>query len=183
MKFTIYSTTTGEILRWGRSNVAQPLNPGEGVIEGQALTSHRHRVDLTKEQPVIVEKAPEVAPPVDKKRALLDRLAERRWEVETGGLQLNGMSVATDDRSKLLLFAAAEKARLNADFTTKWKTESGWVPLDAAAILAVRDAVFAHVATCFAREEELAAAVEQASEADLPSIAQSIEVFWPPIAD
>lgn len=179
MKFTIYNTATGDILRWGSSNIEQSLAEGEGVIEGVAASSSAYRVDITQEPPVIVEKA---APPpptlVDLKARLLARLAERRWQAETGGITLNGMTVATDDRSKLLLFAAAERARMDANFTTNWKTENGWVPLDSTTILAVHTAVFSHVSACFAREQELAGILDEVTDAeDLGPVISAIEEF------
>ena len=41
------------------------------------------------------------------KAALRAYAADKRWRVEVGGITINGVSVPTDDRAKLLLFGAA----------------------------------------------------------------------------
>ena len=113
-----------------------------------------------------------------KRGSLLARLAERRWEVETGGVAIGGMRVATDDRSKLLLVNAAAKAREDSTYTVRWKIGPGtFITLDAAALIAVEAAVFAHVQRCFAREAELSGQIDAAEE--LTELAAAVESFWP----
>ncbi|MDU8502973.1 hypothetical protein RYB01_27840, partial [Pseudomonas syringae] len=55
------------------------------------------------------------------KSSLLVYAADKRWRVETGGIVVGGMSVATDDRSKLMITGARVKADKDAAFTTNWK--------------------------------------------------------------
>lgn len=95
------------------------------------------------------------APP--SKEQLLAHLAAHRWAVETVGIQLNGMTVATDDRSKTMIMGARVAAMANPDHVVNWKMPDGsWAPLDAATITAVSDAVLDHVNRCFARESDVA---------------------------
>lgn len=120
--------------------------------------------------------------PVEQVRAeLLDRLAERRWQVETSGLVWNGVGLATDDRSKLLLTGALARAEADPAYAVRWKTADGsWVQINAAMIAAAYDAVFAHVAACFAREADLAELLQAAPDRGaLEALRPAIEAFWP----
>jgi hypothetical protein len=50
-------------------------------------------------------------PPANPEPAALDLrayAADKRWRVEVGGLVLNGVTIPTDDRAKLLLLGAAQ---------------------------------------------------------------------------
>lgn len=100
---------------------------------------------------------PEPEPePVD----LVAYAAEKRWQRETGGFPFGGFHIATDDRSKLMLIGARAAADANIEFTTSWKMPGGiFVALNAPTILAISDAVLAHVAACFAIEEQVLTAI------------------------
>ena len=81
-------------------------------------------------------------------------LADLRWQTETGGIMVNGLSVATDDRSKLMLSGARIKADNDPTFTTKWKGSDGsFIVIDAPTIIAISDVVLDHVDRCFAAED------------------------------
>lgn len=84
--------------------------------------------------------------------------AAKRWEKEVGGIEINGLTVATDDRSKTMISGARVAAMANPNFTTAWKGSGGeFVPLDASAVVAISDAVLAHVSNCFAIEAQVLA--------------------------
>lgn len=85
--------------------------------------------------------------------------ASRRWQHEVGGLMFAGFHIATDDRSKLMIVGARATASADPDFTTEWKLPGGFITLDADTIIAVSDAVLAHVAECFAIEAQVLAAI------------------------
>lgn len=79
--------------------------------------------------------------------------AQKRWEIETGGINLNGMSVFTDDRSKSLILGARLAAESDPDFSTEWRGADGsFVTIDAPTIIAVSNAILEHVRKCFATE-------------------------------
>lgn len=86
--------------------------------------------------------------------------ADVRWRKETSGILVGGVPVATDDRSKLMIAGARIKADANPEFTTKWKTDAGFVLIDAATIIAISDAVLAHVDACFETEGEVLTAID-----------------------
>lgn len=104
-----------------------------------------------------------VLDPVDDTAAVTDLIslaAALRWRKETGGIELGGMAIATDDRSKLMLSGARIAAMADPELVTRWKTPSGWVDLTAAQIIAISDAVQEHVAECFALEADVSDQIE-----------------------
>ena len=90
-------------------------------------------------------------------------LAAHRYSVESGGITINGIPVATDDRSKLMLTGARNAAISDETFTTKWKTAGGFVELTAAQIIALSDAVASHVNACFTAEAAVAGNIAEYS--------------------
>ena len=75
----------------------------------------------------------------------------RRWQFEIGGIDFNGVPIATDDRSKLMITGGRIAADADASWTTIWQGSDGnSYPLNAAAMIAISDAVQAHVSSCFA---------------------------------
>lgn len=90
-------------------------------------------------------------------------VAARRYTAEMAGTTVQGMAIATDDRSQGLITGAALAAMLDADYTIKWKTAEGFVELTGAQIIGVASAVRAYVQACFDREADLLAAVAERS--------------------
>lgn len=99
-------------------------------------------------------------PPVPTEAELVAHAAERRWRFETGGITVAGVPVLTDDRSKLMIAGARLAAMAGPDWTTPWHGADGGIyPLDAAAIVAISDAVSAHVQASFATFAAVKAAI------------------------
>lgn len=107
--------------------------------------------------------------------------ARKRWEKEVGGTEVAGMPVFTDDRSKTLIMGARQAADADPGFTTQWKTATGsFITLDATMIMAISNAVLAHVAACFAREAGVIAAIEDETIATIAEIDDAFDaVEWP----
>ena len=104
-------------------------------------------------------------------------IAAARYEAETGGCTVDGVTVATDRGSQALLTAAVVSARLDPEFKTRWKCADGhFVTLDAYQLRAIGDAVIAHVERCFAREGELCELIDAAQT---PEELDAIEITWP----
>lgn len=112
---------------------------------------------------------------------LLAYAAQKRWEKEVGGTEVAGMPVFTDDRSKTLIMGARQAADADPDFTTQWKAAAGaFITLDAAMIMAISNAVLAHVASCFAREAAVIAAIEDGTITSAAEIDDAFDaVEWP----
>ena len=86
------------------------------------------------------------------KAAKMAEIAACRYAAEIAGVTVGGFTVRTDRESQALITGAALKAMQDATYTCRWKTESGFVTLDAATIIAVADAVRSHVQGCFDAE-------------------------------
>lgn len=105
-------------------------------------------------------------------------LAARRYAVETGGAVINAIPFATDPVSQTKIVGAAVAAMLDPLLELKWKTETGFVDLDAATITAVAQAVRAHVQAAFDNEAALAAQINAATTlAELQAI--DLSAGWP----
>ena len=99
---------------------------------------------------------------VQKKAAI----AAARYEAETAGTTVNGVTIDTGRDSQALITGAALAAMLDSEYSLNWKTTSGFIHLSAPEIIAVAQAVRAHVQTCFDREGELVALVDAAQTAE-----------------
>lgn len=130
--------------------------PNQGVVKD---TDKRYTAFLAK-----VDTTPSVA----------SVIATRRYQAESAGMTINGMTVATDDRSQSLITGAALAASLDDTYSCNWKTEAGFVKLDAKTLLVIAKSVRAHVQACFDREAELLAAVKDGSYTDA-----MLEQGWP----
>lgn len=86
-------------------------------------------------------------------------IADRRYTAEMAGTTIQGMPIATDERSQGLITGAALAATLDTDYSIRWKTGAGFVELTAAQIIGVASAVRAYVQACFDREADLLSAV------------------------
>lgn len=113
------------------------------------------------------------------KAAKLAKLAERRWRAETAGVTVNGLSIPSDAASQSKLTAAVVACVLDNAYSVNWKLADGtFQMLDHATLIAVAQAVRAHVQSCFDREAMLAG--EIAAAADAAALAAiDIETGWP----
>ncbi|HRO00334.1 MAG TPA: DUF4376 domain-containing protein [Nitrobacter sp.] len=97
----------------------------------------------------------------DLKADLKAYAADKRWQKEVGGITVNGVPIATDDRSKQMIMGARMAAEADSNFTTPWVANDGNVhTLTAAEVIAISNAVLAHVAACFATFATVAAKID-----------------------
>lgn len=89
-----------------------------------------------------------------------------RYAAETAGTTVNGVTIDTGRDSQALITGAAVAAMLDENYSLNWKTTSGFIHLTAPEIIAVAQAVRAHVQSCFDREGELVALVDAAQTAE-----------------
>lgn len=95
------------------------------------------------------------------KARLVAHAAAARWRKEVGGVLVGTVPVATDDRSKLMITGARVAAMADPDWTTVWHGSDGnTYPVDVAAMVAISDAVQAHVNAGFATFAAVKAAIE-----------------------
>ena len=144
--------SSGQIVRAGsvliESDVArQAVNDGEAVIPN--VTG---RPGFDRWNGESVEAIP-VAPPTldERKAALIARLAERRWEIESGGFKFRGKTVKSDADSQAKINALMTGiALLGSSFSTSWKCIDGWLKLDSAGATDLVETGLTHVSSCFA---------------------------------
>lgn len=87
--------------------------------------------------------------------------ADARWRKEVGGIVVAGVPIATDDRSKLMITGARVAAMADQGWSTVWHGADGRTyPVNAAAMIAISDAVQAHVNAGFATFATVKAAIE-----------------------
>ena len=103
-----------------------------------------------------------------------DKIAARRWQVETGGTTVEGVQVNTERDSQALLTGAAFAATLDPAYQIKWKAATGFVELNRDQVIGLASQVRAFVQACFNREAELLGAV-----ADGSITAEMLEDGWP----
>lgn len=97
----------------------------------------------------------------------LSALAALRYEKETAGIEVNGTRIRTDRETQSILDSAQRKAESNPDLVVDWKGENGWVELTSPQIIAIGNAVFAHVQACFKREKEVSELLDVDIETDI----------------
>ena len=101
------------------------------------------------------------------KEAKKAEIAQARYEAEIA--EVNG--IRTDRESQALITGAVVKAMQDPNYTCNWKSIDGFVTLNVSQIIAIADAVRAHVQSCFDHEAELIPLIEAATtQAELDSI-------------
>lgn len=101
-------------------------------------------------------------------------IADRRYQVETGGVTVAGVKLNTERDSQSLLTGAAFAASIDPDYRIKWKADTGFVDLTGEQVMGIASQVRAFVQACFNREAELLGAV-----ADGSITAEMLEEGWP----
>lgn len=147
-------------------------------IDGWAYIAGEGVPEVPGATPEPAELTPEIVAASPRHRFLLGLLAQKRWDVETGGVAWNGWPVATDVGSQGKLTAAYQAAvsGLRPDGGA-WKFADGIArPLANAQVQAMALTVMAHVQACFDNE---AAIAEQIRASALPDEAW-IQAGWSP---
>lgn len=144
--------------------------PDDETKEVEALGPIDDGWSLTAPTPPVPTLAEEKA---DKKAAL----AAKRYAVEAGGITVGQTPVKTDRETQAILTGARTLAKEDPAYSVNWKTPGGFVTMDAATIIAVADAVAAHVQACFDNEMNITAQIDAA--ADVAAVrAIDLEAGW-----
>jgi hypothetical protein len=109
-------------------------------------------------------KPPTPTTDVDKVEKLA-KLAAARYAEEMEGIEVDGILIKTDERTRGILTAGMVEVRDNPEFLLlNWKISDGnFVDLSALQILSIYEAVDAHIAATFAKERTLSEQVTNAT--------------------
>lgn len=103
-------------------------------------------------------------------RARRSAIKARRDRAIAAGIVVGGFPVQTDDLSQQRIIGAALAAMVDPSATVRWKVADGsFVTLDAPTVIAIAQAVRAHVQACFDREAELVADPEAVIDTGWPA--------------
>ena len=97
------------------------------------------------------------------KEAKKAEIAQARYNAEIAGVTVNGISFISDRECQGVSTGAALKAMQDNTYTCRWKGIDGFVELTAPQIIAIAEAVRAHVQSCFDHEAELQPLIEAAT--------------------
>lgn len=103
------------------------------------------------------------------KNQLISKVADLRWQTETGGIDFYGNRISTDRQSQAMITQTVAGINLvnTADpdkiTSVKFKSDSGFVELTPEQIAAIGIAVTLHVEKCYTREAELVAKIKAAT--------------------
>jgi len=129
----------------------------------------------TSEVHLVDEQLPELST-AEKLAAAKSLLSSQKFTALNSGTSVSGLHVATDDVSQTRIAGAALAAMLDPDYTVRWKcTDGQFYTLTAPQILAVAQAVRAHVQACYDREADLLAAIAAAAD----PLAVDLTTGWP----
>lgn len=143
------------------------------VFDGEAL--------IVPEEHVAAVTAIDVSTSVlvaHKKATLVAYAADKRWQIETRGIIVNGASIRTDEKSQNRVAGAALLATNDPDLTMiDWEAQPGlWVEVSAATMKTIGIAVGRHVQACFTALKLVQAAIEDGS---ITTPAQIDAAEWP----
>ncbi len=142
---------------------------------GRLMLSEEASVGWLYENGALVP--PPAIPPT--KAELLAYAAQKRWQVEIGGLVINGETIDTSRGSQAMITGAFSYSKEHPEEQIHFKALSGWVTLNAPTVAAIATAVGAHVQSCFALEATIAVAIEAGT---LTTTAAIDAANWPSAA-
>tara|TARA_R110000868_G_scaffold270726_2_gene530172 strand:+ start:10422 stop:10934 length:513 start_codon:yes stop_codon:yes gene_type:complete len=96
--------------------------------------------------------------PIPTKSDLIAYAADKRWQVETGGISVYGIPIPTDDRAKLLIKGKADDMA-DAD-AAPYVLSSVNAMLTGLQFKAINSAVIAHVTACFGIQSSVMAEID-----------------------
>ena len=98
------------------------------------------------------------------KEILRDHFAERRYDFEVGGIDVNGVAVRTDRFTVERIYQARFLAKEDSAFTTDWKLGDGtFLTIDAPTIIGLSDAVTEHLKEAFTKEKVVNGSIDAAT--------------------
>lgn len=159
---------------WPEEDVSGELGPNKKWGAEVLTLDAERQVVLVKRKQVAMTAGEKAARDEEVTAQWADQIAARRFQVETGGVTVEGVQINTDRDSQSLLTGAAFAASLDPGYHIKWKAATGFVDLTGEQILGIASQVRAFVQACFNREAKLLGAV-----ADGSITSEMLEEGWP----
>lgn len=108
----------------------------------------------------------------------ISELASIRYQHETSGITLNGVSIRTDRESQGLINGAWSTAQIKPAVIIDFKGANDWVEINATQIIEIASAVSDYVQACF-RAERLHTEAIAALETSEAVAAYDLTTGWP----
>lgn len=113
------------------------------------------------------------------RQRLGELIKQRAYELETGGMVVNGSRVNTDRSDQSMVGNALSWLTLNPEETIQFQqADNTFVQLGLAQIQGLASAMGAHVQAHFLRRGELFAELAETEDADLPAFEAKVRKFW-----
>ena len=143
------------------------------IVDGVLMT--RDEFFAAKQQERFDAQLTEFGADVDgAKDFLRDHYASKRYDFEVGGISWNGLDVRTDRFTVERIYQARFLAKEDAAFTTDWKLGNGtFLTIDAPTIIALSDAVTAHLKEAFTKEKTANVSIDAAT-----TLAELQAIVW-----
>lgn len=104
----------------------------------------------------------------DWRDTILGRLADYRFSVETGGVEMpDGTRVLTDRESQAQLSSAYQSLSQPFVDSIDWKAAGGWVTVTETELRPIAQAVARHVQSCFTAERRVSETIASATSAEV----------------
>jgi len=94
------------------------------------------------------------------------KIAELRWQEETGGYMYNGHEFHSDRESQDRVFQAYIASINEPTFTTIWKTKTGWLKMTASDFITLYNEFQAFLQGLYQKEKALQEQVQAATTVD-----------------
>jgi hypothetical protein len=147
-----YTAHANDTTLTGQWVVARIINDKAGAIEtADAYAAFQDATEIARQaRSLSAEKLAEIA-------------SALRWQQEVGGITVEGIKIATDDRAKTLLGGLYRRAEKNPDGLHRWKGPDGELKLTSAQVITLNDALNAHIQACFDTELDALALINTGS--------------------
>ena len=125
------------------------------IVDGTLLTQQAF-IDQ-KQQERHEQKLADFGADIDgAKQYARDYFADKRYNVEVGGIDVGGLPVRTDRLTVSRIYQANALAIQDPAFTTEWKIGDGsFITVDATLIASLTTAITSHIQTSFTRDETI----------------------------
>lgn len=120
-----------------------------------------------------------IRPAADVLADKLALLADLRFQKETAGIVVGGVSIKTDRESQALISGAYSSLKNGLLTSIDWKGANGWVTVTLAQLEPIAQAVASHVQACFTRERQHNDAIQAVVNNQVAVSAYDITTGWP----